>query len=533
MNPNRGSAENGLQSTLRTLRDDGGGPAPAYLADQALIAEEFAHVRRGSHATSSDQEFSWVLGWTIVGAFLPGVGLIAAGWRRAGSVVLGVLGLVGLGVLAIALSGNALDRGLALAVDPQQLLVVVVAAATVGVIWAGLIVLTNRQLSRHAMLTSGQRAFNAVLVLALMAVVAVPAYRVGDYAMIQRGVISSNSVFQGDSDRTGTRPDVAKSDPWASKPRMNVLLMGSDAGASRWRLRPDTMILASVNTKTGATVLFSLPRNLQNVPFATGTPGAKALPNGYNCGNECLLNAIWTWATEEGGRQYYHGEQAGLRATEDAVEGVTGLKVDTYVMLNLNGFRDFVDAIGKITVDVHEALPIGGNSNYKVAVGGWIKKGNNQKLDGYHALWFARSRWSTDDYSRMQRQRCVIGAVVKKAVPKTLALNFPKIAEALEANLTTGIATDDLPAWVELGQRVKAGTVTSLPFTSQVISTSDPDYPKMRRLVRKAITASDRPAITPTPGPSTTSSAAATPKATTKATKDSNPSAAQNLTAVC
>lgn len=64
---------------------------------------------------------------------------------------------------------------------------------------------------------------------------------------------------------------------------------------------------------------------------------------------------------------------------------MTGLKVDTYVMLNLNGFKDFVDALDGVTVDVHERLPIGGNSKTMVATGGYIEIGDNQKLDGYHA----------------------------------------------------------------------------------------------------------------------------------------------------
>jgi LCP family protein required for cell wall assembly len=488
--------------------------------------------RRGSHASSFGQEFSWVLLWTIIGAIIPGSGLIVAGRRLAGSIVLGVLFVAGLGALALVLSGNSLDRGMSLAVDPRQLLIVAIAAGLIAATWAALILLTNLQLRRHATLSREQSRFSAVLVLALIVAVALPAYKVGDYALIQRSVVDSDSVFQGDSDRANGRPDIAKADPWASKQRMNVLMLGSDEGKGRHKLRPDTMILASIDTRSGATVLFSLPRNLQKVPFAPGSPGARALPNGYDCGPECLLNAVWAWATEGPGRGYYHGERAGLRATEDAVEGVTGLKVDTYLMLNLNGFRDFVDAIGPITVDVHERLPIGGDSEHPVATGGYIEIGNNQKLDGYHALWFARSRWSTSDYSRMERQRCVIGSVVQKAVPKTLALKFPSIAKALKNNLTTGIATKDLPAWVELGQRVKNSRVTSLPFTDKVISRANPDYPRVHRMIRKAIASSLKPAPTATPRPSTTSRKPK-PDSTRNAAQGTSPGKAQDLSTVC
>jgi len=481
-------------------------------------------VRRGSHAISGDQEFSWVLLWTIIGAVLPGAGLIAAGHRRAGRLVLAALGLTGVATVGLVLSGNVVERGLTLAVNPRLLLAVAIGVAVVAVLWAALILITNRYLREQAALSPAQRGFSTVLVLALIAAVALPGVKIGQYALIQRSVVSSDSVFQGG----GSRPNVEKPDPWAGRPRMNVLLIGSDAGPGRQALRADSLVLASIDTRSGNTVLLSLPRNLQKVPFAAGSPGARAWPNGYDCGPKCMIFAIWRWAAEEGGRRYYHGPQAGLRATEDAVEGVTGLKVDTYVMLNLKGFRDFVDAIGPITVNVSEDLPIGGNSTRPVALD-WIRKGRNQKLDGYHALWFARSRWSTSDYSRMQRQRCVIGAVVKKAVPATLAANFPSIARALKSNLTTGIAADDLPAWVDLSLRIKQARVTSLPFTDEVISRADPDYPRIHRLIRAAISASTRPAASS----ATPAASSPTPAATRKPARTRSAATAQDLAAVC
>ncbi len=87
-------------------------------------------------------------------------------------------------------------------------------------------------------------------------------------------------------------------------------------------------------------MLFSLPRNLQQVPFKDGSPGQKAWPNGYYCpeaapGNECMLNAIWRWAEGDGKQYYSKYKNPGLRATEDAITGATGLEIDTYAMLNL------------------------------------------------------------------------------------------------------------------------------------------------------------------------------------------------------
>jgi LCP family protein required for cell wall assembly len=493
--------------------------------------------RRGSHATTYGQGFSWVLIWTIVGALIPGSGLVAAGWRRLGAFMLLVLGLGLAGLAAAALTGDVLQRALNVALDTKKLLYVTAGAIILGLIWAAVILFTHSQLRRYANLTTGQRIFSGFVVAALLVGVAIPAYKVGSYAMIQRDLVNSITTGSSDDAGTTTEPNHKKADPWADIPRMNVLLIGSDAGKGRIGTRPDTMIVASIDTKSGNTVLFSLPRNLERAPFPPGTGGAKAFPNGFYCkADACLLNAVWAWA-EGAGRQYYSKyRNPGLKATEDAIQGVTGLKINQYASLNLRGFQDFVSAIGGITVNVNERLPIGGSSEHPVATG-WIEKGQHQQLDGYHALWFARSRWSTNDFDRMRRQRCVIGAVVKKANPTVMVKKFPAIAKAAKNNMSTGIKTDDLDAWVTLALRVKKAKVTSLPFDDKVVTDRvNPDYELIHRLVRKALEDSMKPepketaTATPTPG-SSPSSTTGTKKKTPAKTTD--PEVAQSINDVC
>ena len=50
--------------------------------------------------------------------------------------------------------------------------------------------------------------------------------------------------------------------PWKQRGRLNVLLLGADAGPGRGGLRTDTMIVATISTKTRQAALFSVPRNL-------------------------------------------------------------------------------------------------------------------------------------------------------------------------------------------------------------------------------------------------------------------------------
>src|SRR3954469_15424067 len=118
----------------------------------------------------------------------------------------------------------------------------------------------------------------------------------------------------------------------------------------------------------------------------------------------------------------------------------------------------------------------------------------------------------------MRRQRCVIGAVTQQADPKAVALNFDKIARAAKDNISTDISLQDLNAWVTLALRVKSAHVRSLPLTDAVISTVNPDFPKIHRLVRKAL----EPADTTPPKPSATKGGAGKPPADQGAPVDVN-----------
>ena len=66
--------------------------------------------------------------------------------------------------------------------------------------------------------------------------------------------------------------------PRAHDGRYNVLLLGGDSGADRWGLRPDSLTVASIDADTGKTVLFGLPRNMLNFPFAKGSVMAEQFP---------------------------------------------------------------------------------------------------------------------------------------------------------------------------------------------------------------------------------------------------------------
>jgi LCP family protein required for cell wall assembly len=282
--------------------------------------------------------------------------------------------------------------------------------------------------------------------------------------------------------------------PAFAKPRLNVLVIGTDAAPDRIGVRPDTIMLAGIDTRTGDTTLLSLPRSLQRVPFPAGSPGAKAWPKGFDCGTQCLLNSVWSWAEES--KAYRGAAHPGLTATTQAVEEITGQSVDETVTVNMKGLTALVDAVGGVDVTVRERLPIGGDSNHRKATGGWIEPGRRH-LNGDQALWFARSRWSTNDYDRISRQQCLITALADQVDAGTLLTRFPKIAKALGGNILLSIPSKELAPWAKLANRVQSGKITRISGVMPG-GTADPDFAEIRRRVSEAVS---NPAAATSGGP--------------------------------
>lgn len=483
---------------------------------------------RARHASARGEGFGRFAGLTAL-SLVPGVGLLLVGRRRSGGLLLGltVVALGGVGVLVAR--GEVTGRVLTASVQPRMLLLAALALAVVAVIWC-LTIVGTAWAARPVRPSLPQRVLGTALVAALCVAIAAPSSVGVRYALIQRDVVTS--LFSAGDAVTGTPvaggavPARSGADPWAGVPRVNMLLLGSDAGADRTGVRTDSMIVASIDTKTGDTVLFGLPRSLQKVPFPASDPLHAVWPNGFDCGDVCLLNAVWEQAATEHPDLFAGDPNPGLTATRDVIGEVLGLRIDTYTIIDLNGFKSLVDAMGGVDVNVPRRIPIGGGHTLggrQLQIFGYIEPGQ-QHLSGYQALWFARSREGSTDYDRMGRQRCMVTALLDQANPAQLLARYPALAKVAKNNIQTGIRQQDLAAWVTLVQRIQGGTIRSLPLTNKVINTVNPDFAQIRGLVAKAI--GPRVAATPKPRPTMTASTPATPPAT-------DVSSAQDASAVC
>jgi LCP family protein required for cell wall assembly len=429
---------------------------------------------------------------TLVGALFPGSGYLYAGRRALGAVVL-LTWLAGLGAAAwyfrdgLEGGGESGTAALDLAFSPTRLKWLAAGLVAGLVVWAA-VVLTSHRLVRPRLRPRLHTAVGYALVVVLCGVMTYPVVQGTRNVLAHADLVET--VF-ADTDSATTPQGRTRDNPWAGTDRVNVLLLGGDGGEGRTGVRTDTVILMSINTHNGRTVTFSLPRNMMSAQFPEDSPLHDIYPDGYTGAEDpsyYMLNAIYGQVPVNYPGILGKSDNEGADALKQAVEGSLGIPVDYYVLVNLAGFREIVDAMGGIRVNVNEPVAINGNTDAGIPPTDWIDPGPNQKLDGFHALWFARGRYGSDDYERMERQRCTVDAIIDAANPMNLFQHYTDLAKAGKDVVFTDIPLELAPAFVELGLKVKDSKTRSVVFrSSEHFSSADPDFEWMQESVQKAI----------------------------------------------
>ena len=415
--------------------------------------------------------------------FFPGSAQLIAGNRRLGRIAVSVTMVCWLTVLALV-AIFFIKRSIILGwvAHPNFQLFLTIVLAILAVLWL-IMFINTLVIIKPKMLAPGMRAIVSVFTLA--AVFATSGVFIYGASLLNTGRQTIEKVFDA-----GPAFDPVDG-------RYNIAVFGADSGSNRDGVRTDSVALMSVDAKTGKTLLISMPRNFQGAKFAEGSPMTKAWPKGYNCGNECLFNAIYRDAVDNHADLFPKSvKNVGAQAAMDALEGTTGLKVQGYVMVDMAGFSTFVDALGGVTIDSGGWVPYNGkywpNSQVRTH---WFAPGV-QTFNGKQALWFARSRDFTDDYHRIKRQQCLQQAIIKQATPQTILTNFTSIMSAGEQLVETNIPASQLSSFVSLAE-----DVASQPFSRLTLGAPDfprnfstyPDFDQIQDRIQKIIDKQNAP----------------------------------------
>ncbi len=200
--------------------------------------------------------------------------------------------------------------------------------------------------------------------------------------------------------------------PLADGP-LNVLVLGVDTRPDDPEMgsRTDTIMLVQVVPKTGDVKLLSVPRDL----YVEVEPGEKD-----------RINAAYNYG--------------GIQQTVDALESYSGVAIDHYAIVDFDGFREIIDAMDGVRVDVgHNVFPEK-----------WHMGEGVQRLGGRKALFYARYRGTSGgDLDRMERQRRLVAALRSKALQWNIIEKLPATMKVMNENVQTDL---DLESAVALGQ---------------------------------------------------------------------------------
>ncbi|HXP14772.1 MAG TPA: LCP family protein, partial [Actinomycetes bacterium] len=432
----------------------GSGGSTAWWAPQEPAGRPTPRERRGRPLVAA-----------LLSCLVPGVGQLYLGHRRRGTAMLVVTVLCMAVAVGLWSEPTAVSRML---LQPRALLALLVADAGLLVFRVVAVVdayLLARRDGGPQPASAGWRRGAAAGLVVVLGLTAAPHAATAYYDLQAHDLLTS--VFAGEDPlwhgRPGERHENGNGLVTAIPGRVTVLLIGGDAGPGRRGLRTDTMIVASYELATGKVTLFGLPRNMVQVPLPDG-PAAD-----YFAACRCfprLLNELYAFAEDERPDLFPNSRRPGIAAVAGAAEELLGLPIDHYALVDLLGFVDVVDALGGVTINNRKPLRIeidrlgrpGPHPGFELQPG-------RHRLNGYSALAYSRSRETTSDYDRMQRQRCVIGSLARQADPARVLAAFPRLVKVLKRSVATDIPASRLPGLLEAAsdQPVKVTTVGFTP----------------------------------------------------------------------
>lgn len=294
------------------------------------------------------------------------------------------------------------------------------------------------------------------------------------------GAVAAWSRIVGENPNAGADAPFLPFDQRVGVDRITILLAGGDGGPGRGGLRTDTMMVTTIDVTTGRAAVFGFPRNLGHTPLPRRFENAfvdlqKSVNARISGGEEselsatckCFpeqLNALYPF-TRRWTKTYPNEVDPGMAMLRDTLEYVMGLPIDYYALVDMAAFVDLVDAIDGVDVYVQRPLhaevspPREGDPWATVTVDvGW------NHLNGPEALAYARARKNSSDYTRMQRQRCMVRAVAAKAEPFTVLRSFSSIVDAVEGSVVTNFPLSFAPDLLTAAAALDFGDIETVGF---------------------------------------------------------------------
>lgn len=297
---------------------------------------------------------------------------------------------------------------------------------------------------------------------------------------------SANTTAPTTAAATVTPTSIPK---WNGTDRLNILLVGADQRPDEGFFNTDTLIVASIDPATKEVAMFSLPRDTVDVPLPADSPARTVY--GPNYGGK--INGLCMAAKQR--PDIFPGGCFG--SIKEVLGNLYGLDIKYYVEVNFDGFRQVVDALGGVTINVQvpvvdDAYPTDKGSLTRVYIPAGI-----QHMDGAQALIYARSRHGSSDFDRGQRQQRVILSLRQQTDVGAMIPRIPDLVSSLKKAVHTDIPADLLPQLAQLAGSIDMSKLRSYVFAPSFWATEirsgdprgyviEPNVDRIRYGVRQA-----------------------------------------------
>lgn len=236
--------------------------------------------------------------------------------------------------------------------------------------------------------------------------------------------------------------------------RINILILGIGGPGHDGPNLTDTILLASIDPINHTTALLSIPRDL-----------CVAMP----CGPNQKINAVYALAKESSVSKNDSGQvQDGLKKLDTTLSPILGIPIHYHAVVDFAAFKQSVDAVGGVDVNVPEQLydpSIAWENNYNSVI---APKGQ-QHMDGAKALLYVKSRETSSDFARGERQRLVLVALKQKIFSLGTFSNPIKISNLLNSlgnNVYTDFSLNDMSRLYQIIGDIPSGSIVSLDLVT-------------------------------------------------------------------
>jgi LCP family protein required for cell wall assembly len=291
--------------------------------------------------------------------------------------------------------------------------------------------------------------------------------------LFSQGYLKLHKVFRGGAAtaaalQANVNPDLLKGE---GSGRINVLLLGRGGGDHDGPDLTDSMMIASIDPVNHKTTLISLPRDLW-----------VSVPNH----GDMKINAAW-----ETGEFAYEGKiapgstdpkaiSAGFDTVDQTVESALGISIDYNMLVDFQAFQQAVDTVGGVSVNVPTDL-VDPTMAWQNGGNPVLAKAGVDEFNGTQALTYVRSRETTSDFARAQRQRDVLIALKTKIDTLGTLSNPLKISGLMNTfgnNVQTDLSIKDATRLYSIMKDISGANINSTSLDqpgSSLVTTANMD----------------------------------------------------------